>query len=106
MNSSTAATLPLAHTSSKNQRTRASLSCADTACPPRRAAFPQRASIPFYQSMMPPGGVRRTVRRLIHPGAWKGLPRMLGSLLRRVFVLLRRLYEVGLGDASVDLVDL
>src|SRR5215216_6174664 len=30
MNSSTAATLPLAHTSSKYRRTRASLSCADT----------------------------------------------------------------------------
>src|SRR5215218_1356661 len=30
MNSSTAATLPLAHTSSKYRRTRASFSCADT----------------------------------------------------------------------------
>src|SRR3712207_5972578 len=47
MNSSTAATLPLAHTSSKKRRTRASFSCADTACPPRLAAFPQRASTPF-----------------------------------------------------------
>src|SRR3712207_6196489 len=66
MNSSTAATLPLAHTSSKNQRTRASLSCADTARPPRRAAFPLRASTPFYQSMMPPGGMRYIGWRLIH----------------------------------------
>src|SRR4028119_1193247 len=46
MNSSTAATLPLAHTSSKNKRTRASLSCADTGASSRPPPPPLRAPCP------------------------------------------------------------
>src|SRR5215216_7573579 len=71
MKSSTAARLPLPHTSSKYRRTRAlffsSAATGASSSPLANSTF-STGSTPY---MMPPGGLRNIGWRLIHPSAWK-----------------------------------